>query len=73
MCLRRPGAYLRAMRVVRAAQGRVRGISGSFWQTALKRELSTAESWGPAPAAWVPIQWLTTAQKTPFWRGDGIT
>ncbi|ELQ0397348.1 TPA: hypothetical protein G8V49_004534 [Salmonella enterica] len=35
--------------------------------------MSTAESWGPAPAAWVPIQWLTTAQKIPFWRGDGIT
>ncbi|AOC88922.1 hypothetical protein A678_04535 [Salmonella enterica subsp. enterica serovar Enteritidis str. 2010K-0271] len=33
--------------------------------------MSTAESWGPAPAAWVPIQWLTTAYKIPCWRGDG--
>lgn len=51
--------------------GAYAGISGGFWQTARKHELSTAESRGPAPAAWVPIQWLTTAHKIPFWRGDG--
>lgn len=51
--------------------GAYAGISGAFWQTALRHELSTAESRGPAPAAWVPIQWLTIAHKIPFWRGDG--
>ncbi len=55
----------------------VRAVCGPVWQTysvfflIQVPDLSTAESWGPAPAAWVPIQWLTTAQKIPFWRGDG--
>lgn len=55
-------------------QSRLRARTRVFQELSGRRrrhELSTAESRGPAPAAWVPIQWLTTAHKIPFWRGDG--